>query len=484
MRLAEMDREKAAEDNNGQQDQPITGNMAERAAAIIAEEKAAINNINNINNVNVDRRLPAHYGGGHYISNGYRTKDINKTSTATATYNSIDYKPINSADKDSFKIVSQDLTDGNCPIAKIPKVYVAARLWNEWISLADDYNTEWLAYLIGAYVKDDKGPRYEVRKMYFPPQVAHASHVEVDDDFSSYLPNTIGAIHSHVQMGVFFSGEDLAHSNWPVEIVVNGKGEYKVMIRHELECGRGMKSYSEILTVGDNSDSKYVNSLNRAFEMGKEMKAKRVAKVGRDIGYRTPEPAVNNEAAVNAGHQHQHHQHSIVYPSFRSDNDNDWHFRINSIPHRWDDVNNRYVKVAKVNGKWVDVEDDDNSNVTTDHNPDATGDSTEVNSQAEFNGSVGIDDETGRIVLSAASAASADSVNSDDGSGMIEAAAATQEELDRLMEGEVDAVSCIECGGTGKVYTKIGSMECSSCGGTGLKPGLYSGYGGYGDYSC
>jgi len=132
----------------------------------------------------------------------------------------------------------------------------------------------------------------------------------------------------------------------------------------------------------------------------------------------------------------------------------------------------------------VDVEDDDNSNVTTDHNPDATGDSTEVNSQAEFNGSVEINDETGRIVMSASSAASADSVNSDDGSGMAEAAAATQEELDRLMEGEVDAVSCIECGGTGKVYTKIGSMECSSCGGTGLKPGLYSGYSGYGDYSC
>src|ERR1700722_4716854 len=198
----------------------ITGTMEERVGQIIRQD--------NGNNRPVDNRLPIHYGGnGHYYSNSmYDTK----------VSNDIGYKPINhQADKSIFNIKSSDIVEGNCPITKIPKVYVTTRLWNEWICLAEDYPTEWLAYLTGQFVKDDKGSRYEIRKMYFPPQVAHATHVDVDDDFSDYLPNTIGAIHSHVQMGVFFSGEDLAHSNWPVEIVVNAKGEVKVMIRHQLE---------------------------------------------------------------------------------------------------------------------------------------------------------------------------------------------------------------------------------------------------------
>lgn len=430
----------------------ITGTFEQRAEAIIREDnQKAV----------TDSRLPMHYqgmGNGHYIGYLPKTDPIGYKQPAIGDSG---YKTIEEADKSVFRVVSTDITEGNCPVAKIPKVYVATRVWNEWISLADDYNTEWLAYLTGQFVIDDKGPRYEIKKMYFPPQVAHASHVDVDDDFSAYLPNTIGAIHSHVQMGVFFSGEDLRHSNWPVEIVVNGKGEYKCMIRHQLECGKWIKNYSEILTVGDQSDSRYVAALDKAFESGEQLRQVRVRKQSDNVGYRTPE--VNQQPADNVSVQGKL---PLTTAKFRADNDEEWHFKINGKPHEWRNnaggVGGAYVEVVKVGDKWIFIDDPRLEKLTE---PDATGNSNDVSNEI-MEGSIEIDETTGRIVIS--------SQNSDDGSQI----QATQEELDRLMENEVDSNSCVECGGTGKVDTQVGPVECALCGGMGIKPG-YNGYEGY-----
>lgn len=479
--------------------QLITGNMAERAAAIIKQD-----NNNNGHKVKVDNRLPVHYGGPannnnpvngiHYVTHGQPLVKVSTSQLQQA--DNIGYRLTGDSDDNSiFRVASPDITEGSCPIASIPKVYVDIKLWKEWINLAEDYDTEWLAYLTGQFVKDDNGSRYEINKMYFPPQIAHAAHVDVDDDFSHYLPNTIGAIHSHVKMGVFFSGEDLRHSNWPVEIVVNAKGEYKLMIRHQLECGKWIKNYSDIMTVGDNSDSRYVASLDKAFEAGQQLKQQRYNKVAAAIGYRTPQ-VDNNSHPCKVNPFLNHTVTPNNPPSFRKDNDKEWHFRINNKPVEWRECNmegggksGEYVEVVKVGDKWVFIDDPELikypivNNVTTDHPSDATGDSTELSpydsltmaQQAEmFKGSIEIDDSTGQITIVG---------DNDDGSKMSGIAAASQEELDRLMEQEVDAASCSDCGGTGRIMTNGANIECTGCGGSGLKPGLY-GMGGYEGYTC
>jgi proteasome lid subunit RPN8/RPN11 len=453
-------------------DTPITGHFEERVTEIAATEANGQQVGHGTVAPPVDRRLPVYYhGNGHYVSSGNDSHQqqlgwFRGQASPNVKLSDIGYKPIgHDSDKGIFRVNSADITEGQCPIAKIPKVYVAARLWNEWISLAEDYNTEWLAYLTGQFVKDDRGPRYEIRKMYFPPQVAHSSHVDVDDDFTEYLPNTVGAIHSHVGMAVFFSAEDLRHSNWPVEIVVNAKGEAKVMIRHQLECGQWIKNYSEILTVGDASDNRYVMALDKAFESGERLRQARVKDKQVAVGYRTPE--IDNSVSVS----------NPSRPTIASyDPNKEWHFHINGRPHRWNEKLEQYVEVVKVDGKWVDKEDEKVNVIKTPLNSLTMAEQEDI-----MSASVEIDENTGQIIMTR-------DTNSDDGSQVDITDAtgtrpATQEEIDRMMEAEVDSVSCGECSGTGKVDSNNGDMivqiECVSCGGTGLRPeiGWPGGYG-------
>lgn len=426
----------AAKINNGD---PVIGDFQTRVSTIIRETGP------------VDNRLPAHYrdyGGGHMISH------------YNGNGNNNGYKRIDQpADDGVFRIAGTDITKGECPIAKIPKVYVNNRLWGEWIALASDYPTEWLAYLTGQFVSDDKGPRYEIRKMYFPPQVAHATHVEVDDDFNSYLPNTIGAIHSHVSMNVFFSGEDLTHSNWPVEIVVNAKGEAKVMIRHLLECGKYIKNYSEILTVGDSADERCVKALDKALEAGDELRKQRIDKLAKENGYRTPEPKVEVDSQQGSLYQTKTNHGVVTY-----DQSSEWHFKINGKPHRWRNKDSRYIEVVKINGQWLDIDSEEIDRLT----------------DPEINGELAaaiINEETGQITVPDPTGHS-----TDDGHDLV-TRPATQDELDRLIEAEVDAASCIDCGGTGKLDANGTVIECVGCGGTGLKPG-YSGAQSFEGYTC
>ncbi len=435
--------------------EPIIGSFEQRADAIIKADIAAKGG----NNGHVDIRLPLHYSGypGTIWGNGWRNPADKESKQVDVDYRPIDHEK----DKSVFNVISDDIITGECPIAKTPKVYVTTRLWNEWIALAEDYSTEWLAYLTGQFVKDDKGTRYEIRKMYFPPQIAHASHVDVDDDFTGYLPNTIGAIHSHVEMQVFFSGEDLAHSNWPVEIVVNAKGDVKVMIRHQLECGKWIKNYSEVMTVGDSANEKYIASLDKAFEAGELLRQQRVKNKSAAAGYRTPEINQPSQQPLYVTDYTKAASPSTATPILTYDEKEEWHFRINGKPMQW--TGTEYKEVVKVNNEWIYVDD-----------PILGSSQVKVNSQAvnaAIDAVVELNEETGQITVSNATGHS-----NDDGHDM-GTRPATQEELDRLMEAEVDAASCYDCGGTGKIEVNDATIECTGCGGSGLKPEYKMGMG-------
>lgn len=420
--------------------QPVMGDMAARMTAIVKTEV----NGGHVGHTNVDSRLPVHYGG--YQSDNHWQREMGDWRQQHDITNG--YKPIDSQKDDHiFNVVSNDVMK-ECPIAAVPKVYVPAKLWAEWINLAEDYDTEWLAYLIGRFVKDDDGSRYEITKIYFPPMRATGSHVEVDDDFTGYQPNTIGAVHSHVKMGVFFSEEDKRHSNWPVEIVVNAKGEGKVQVRQQLECGRYAKNYSEILTTNGRADVRYQAALDKAFEAGDRLHAARVAKKQTEVGYRTPE--VNYQQPDHNINQFKESLHPL---SQRPSDSGEWPFRINGKPNRWDDSRQQYREIIKVNGKWIDKEDHE---VEMSRLREVTTDISDI-------GEIVIDEATGQILVEGEK---------------------SQAEVDAGMEAAVDAASCDECGGTGRVDSQGVKVECAACSGSGLKVEYFRGMGdGYG-YTC
>src|SRR5947207_4589998 len=136
---------------------------------------------------------------------------------------------------------------GTCPLnPNVPDILIDAQMWNCLMDCTREYDTEWIALLIGKLDKNSKGePAYVIDKFYFPPQTASGTHVDVPTGVKP-KPGTIGAIHSHVNMGVFFSATDKDHSNWPVEIVINRKEEYEAVAKYKLKCGEWAKTKATV----------------------------------------------------------------------------------------------------------------------------------------------------------------------------------------------------------------------------------------------
>lgn len=135
-----------------------------------------------------------------------------------------------------------------CPIAPKANIYVPADMFQDWIDLAKEFSTEWIAYLQGKPI-EGKPFSYEVTGMVFPEQSATPAHVEVPGNVVA-PPGTIASVHSHVGMDVFFSAEDVKHFNWPVELVVNRKGEIKANGLTMLECGRPHRGDATVWLTG------------------------------------------------------------------------------------------------------------------------------------------------------------------------------------------------------------------------------------------
>lgn len=159
---------------------------------------------------------------------------------------------------------AKDLT--SCPVVGEPVVEVPRWMYEEWVCLADEVETEWITYLIG----EMRPAGAVIEAFYFPPQVASGAHVAQPRDEFRPQPRTMGATHSHVRMSAFWSKTDEDHANWPVEIVVNAKGESKCRVRLQLECHRYARIDSKIKLTGSwQRPSTWRTALEQALEDGK-----------------------------------------------------------------------------------------------------------------------------------------------------------------------------------------------------------------------
>lgn len=123
-------------------------------------------------------------------------------------------------------------------------VNVPYEMFQKWVWLAMVHNTEWIAYLKGEQVEGI----WEIRDFYFPKQRANGAHVDAED--GEIQAGTIGSVHSHVDMSAYFSAEDKAHFNHPVEMVVNRKGNLAACVRVPLHCGKFARIETTAMLIG------------------------------------------------------------------------------------------------------------------------------------------------------------------------------------------------------------------------------------------
>lgn len=172
--------------------------------------------------------------------------------------------PVVAAAPQAPQVLANDTWDAppclaGCPIAPKANIYVPADMFQDWIDLAKEFSTEWIAYLQGKPI-EGKPFSYEVTGMVFPEQSATPAHVEVPTHVVA-PPGTIASVHSHVGMDVFFSAEDVKHFNWPVELVVNRKGEIKANGLTMLECGRPHRGDATVWLTGREEFRSLANTL-------------------------------------------------------------------------------------------------------------------------------------------------------------------------------------------------------------------------------
>jgi proteasome lid subunit RPN8/RPN11 len=158
------------------------------------------------------------------------------------------------AEEDETFTCTSDLS--GCPIAKQVTVDIPLELYNQWVFLANEIDTEWIAYLTGEEVDPD---HVVVREMYFPKQKANGSHVEAEE--GEIQAGTIAAVHSHVNFSVFFSAEDVRHMNHHVELVVNREGKLKANGRVKLECGRFHRGDAKIRLINSEANISLLQEL-------------------------------------------------------------------------------------------------------------------------------------------------------------------------------------------------------------------------------
>lgn len=147
-----------------------------------------------------------------------------------------------------------DLT--GCPVAAAPSVTVPYELFQKWIYMAKGLSTEWIAFLKGS---EPSPGQYLIEDMYIPLQRATGAFCEAED--GQILPGTIGAVHSHVGMNVFFSDTDVKHMNHAIELVVNNKGEIIANGRTKLDCGRYHRMTAKVFLAGAPSNPVLMDEL-------------------------------------------------------------------------------------------------------------------------------------------------------------------------------------------------------------------------------
>jgi len=128
------------------------------------------------------------------------------------------------------------------------RIYVDHTIYAKIEKLTEKVDNEWLGYLVG---KDLGNGRFHVTDLSIPEQEVTGGSVDVDTDKVILPEGCIGVVHSHNNMGAFFSGTDdtYINSNHNASIVVNKKGEYKAKVDLTLPCNHKLEQEAVVEVV-------------------------------------------------------------------------------------------------------------------------------------------------------------------------------------------------------------------------------------------
>jgi len=140
---------------------------------------------------------------------------------------------VKSAKETCWKSDLEISKDDKCPYMSDdhkPTIIVPFEIWNKIMKLTRELDTEWLGYLHGSHLQDGN---WKVTDITVPKQEVTGATVKPTETHSSE-----GVVHSHVNMGVFFSStdDDYLNENHDFSIVVNQSGESKAIVRKTLPC--------------------------------------------------------------------------------------------------------------------------------------------------------------------------------------------------------------------------------------------------------
>lgn len=172
--------------------------------------------------------------------------------------------------------------DGKCVNCKVDEIIIITKKAERQIRTLTKHirYKEWMAILVGRKEKN----AYIIEEMILPEQETQMSHIEVTKDGSieaQEIENKIGWIHSHNNMGVFFSQNDLeTASQQKISIVVNNKLEMKAIIKIQRPCGA--ESLEEIDITTENREEDDEETLKMIKEKVREKKEQ---KTMQDYGF-------------------------------------------------------------------------------------------------------------------------------------------------------------------------------------------------------
>lgn len=177
------------------------------------------------------------------------------------------------AESDTWECENMEVK-GECPIyKKQPAILVPYAFYLKWQQLALMHKVEWIAYLTGEW--DGEAGEATIDDFYFPPQKVGQAHCEPIINSFDFRPRTIGTVHSHNTMNAFFSGTDIAHMNWQVEMVINSRGEMVGAMRLKFKCGEMGRSTTAKIRLGPapTGEDPIADALSEALAKGKEQPA-------------------------------------------------------------------------------------------------------------------------------------------------------------------------------------------------------------------
>lgn len=163
---------------------------------------------------------------------------------------------------------------GKCPHKGTKKeILIKENVLEQIRTLTEEVSeTEWMAILQG----DEKEDKITITGLYIPEQETQKGHIEVTPKGSieaQEVPNKIGWIHSHNNMGVFFSTNDIeTASQNKVSIVVNNKLEAKALTIDTKPCGTNMLEETPVKAERTQKDTNLIKAIKEKIkEKAKEV---------------------------------------------------------------------------------------------------------------------------------------------------------------------------------------------------------------------